>query len=266
MSLRWMTSILFTVLLLIGTLPFIPLVWTALFGTTPWPLMSQPDWSVHGWSVWREQAWLWAQAGVVSVGIAAAVTALNVLLAWPAADALVRSDMHGKALIRAWLYAPLLLPAFVPLMGIHFGFVRMGLSDSISGVILAHLLPTFPYVLSSLMSGFATLGKSWEEQARMLGASRWQRFVHVVFPVMKPALVAGCSLSVLVSMSQYLITLLVGGGQVKTVTIILFPYMNGGDPGTAAQLLMAFVGFSLLLLWGMQRHLLQRGSMERGGG
>jgi putative spermidine/putrescine transport system permease protein len=174
-----------------------------------------------------------------------------VLLAWPAADALVRSNMHGKALIRLWLYAPLFLPAFVPLMGIHFGFVKMGLSDTFSGVVLAHLLPTFPYVLSSFVIGFSTLGKAWEEQARMLGASRWQRVYHVVFPMMKPAILAGCSLSILVSMSQYLITLLIGGGQIQTLPIILFPYLNGGDAGTASQLMIVFVLLCLLVLWGM---------------
>jgi putative spermidine/putrescine transport system permease protein len=261
---RWnrTTGFVFVIVLFLGMMPLIPMVWQAVFGTSPWPMLTDVQGNNHGWSVWVEQGWSWLEAGFISIAIAVIVTGFNVLLAWPAADALVRSNIHGKALIRLWLYAPLFLPAFVPLMGIHFGFVKMGLSDTFSGVVLAHVLPTFPYVLSSLIIGFATLGKTWEEQAGILGARRWQRIFYVVLPMMKPAIMAGCSLSILVSMSQYLITLLIGGGQIQTLPIILFPYLNGGDPGTASQLMLLFVLLCLLVLWGMNHHLTLRMGMN----
>jgi ABC-type spermidine/putrescine transport system permease subunit II len=138
-----------------------------------------------------------------------------------------------------------------PRFCIRITFIRFGLTETITGVVLAHLSPSLPYMIRALMISFDTLGFEWEEQGRMLGAGRMRRFRHIVLPHILPGIIAGSGLSMLVSLSQYLITFLVGGGQIITIPILLFPFASGGDPAIAAAYTLVFAGLAAAALWGM---------------
>lgn len=56
----------------------------------------------------------------------------------------------------------------------------------------------------------------------------------------------------LVSLSQYLITFLVGGGRVVTIPILLFPFAGSGDPTIAAVYTLMFAGLAAAALWGLE--------------
>lgn len=238
-------------LLLMTTLPFIPLVLSAFSFRMPWPDLLPESWSLRAWEyiLAPESGTLGAIAA--SLFIAAAVTLINLVLAIPAADALKRYSFRGRTWIEAIMYAPIVIPAFVSIMGIHMSFIRYGLTETLFGVVLAHLSPSLPYMVRSLMVSFGTLGFEWEEQGRMLGAGRINRFRYIVLPHILPGIIAGSGLSMLVSLSQYLITFLVGGGQVVTVPILLFPFTGGGDPTIAAAYTMVFAGLAAFALWGL---------------
>jgi putative spermidine/putrescine transport system permease protein len=112
-------------------------------------------------------------------------------------------------------------------------------------------------MIRALVISYSTLHPDLERQAQMLGAGAVQRWRYVVFPHMLPGIVAGSSLSFLVSFSQYVPTLLIGGGQVVTLPLLMFPFLNGGDASVGAAFSLVFAMIALLVLWGMDR-LLQR--------
>lgn len=101
------------------------------------------------------------------------------------------------------------------------------------------------------MISYNTLSIDWEDQARMLGAGPLSRFRHVVLPHLLPGIAAGASLSILISLSQYLITFIIGSGQVVTLPILLFPFISGGDPAIASAYSLLFAGIAILTLIGM---------------
>lgn len=187
----------------------------------------------------------------MSLLIAFVVTAVNVLLAIPAAIALVRHQLRAKWLWEAILFAPIVIPPFVAVMGIHLTFLRLGLTETIWGVVLAHISPTLPYMVRAVVISYSTLSVDWENQARMLGAGPVSRFYHVVLPHLLPGIAAGASLSVLISLSQYLITFIIGSGQVVTLPILLFPFISGGDPAVASAYSLLFAGIAIVTLVGM---------------
>lgn len=240
-------------LLALGMLfPFIPLVLWSFAASWRWPRFL-PEWGVRAWGIiFSAQSGTWA-AVTVSMQIAVTVTLLNLLLALPAANALARYSFRGKGLVEGLLLLPLLVPPFVSTMGIYTTFIRWDLTDTIVGVMLVHLVPTFPYLIRPLILSFRTLGFAWEEQARMLGANGVQRFRHVVFPHLLPAIIAGASLSILVSLSQYLLTLLIGGAVVQTLPLLMFPFISGGDTAVGAGYAFLFLLVSLVTLWSVER-------------
>lgn len=237
-------------LLLIG-IPFFALILTSVSVGWQWPNLLPDSLSFRSWDyVLRGSSGTWQAIGI-SLLIAFIVTIVNIVLAVPAANALVRYRIKGKWLAEAILFAPIIIPPFVSVMGIHLTFLRLGLTETVLGVVLAHLSPTLPYMVRALITSYSTLSVDWEDQARMLGAGPFQRFYAVVLPHLLPGIAAGASLSILISLSQYLLTFIIGSGQVVTLPVLLFPFISGGDPAVASAYSILFAGMAILALLGM---------------
>jgi putative spermidine/putrescine transport system permease protein len=249
---HWLTTVMLFILIAI---PLIPLILWSFSAGWRWPEIIPQTFSLRAWDyVFSGSAGTW-KAVWNSLQIAFTVTLINLLLATPTANALARYKLKGKWMIEGILYAPIIIPPFVAVMGMHITFIRLGLTETVTGVILSHIVPTLPYMVRALIVSFSTLGFQWEEQARMLGAGPYQRFGYVVLPHLLPGMLAGASLSILISLSQYLITFLVGGGQVITLPLILFPFISGGDPAVGSAYTLLFAGMAVLALWGMDASL-----------
>lgn len=248
---KFSTSILLLLALLFLGIPFLGMLMTSVSIGWQWPNLLPDSISFRAWDyVLTGSSGTWRAIGI-SLLIAFIVTVVNVVLAVPAANALVRYRIKGKWLAEAILFAPIIIPPFVSVMGIHLTFLRLGLTETVLGVVLAHLSPTLPYMVRAVMTSYSTLSVDWEDQARMLGAGPFQRFYSVVLPHLLPGIAAGASLSVLISLSQYLITFIIGSGQVVTLPILLFPFISGGDPAVASAYSILFAGMAILALLGM---------------
>lgn len=211
------------------------------------PLLTLVLWSVAG--VWRfpdllperivGRAWrslarpgsrvLQAAAG--SLSVAGAVSLINLVLAVPAAWGFARYRRRHLLLgpAEVLVFAPMLIPPLAIALGLHVALLRVGLSDRWSGVVIAHLLPTLPYMTVVLTSVFRSLPDNLDAQARSLGASPLQAFLRVVLPAARGGLITGALFVFLVSWSQYLLTILIGGGRVLTLPVVLYAFASSGD-------------------------------------
>ncbi|GCD08492.1 ABC transporter permease [Clostridium tagluense] len=217
------------ILLLIFLLPFIPLVINSFAYEFRWPkvLPSNTTWRAFKYVFYENQNTY--EAIFNTLIIATSVVVIDVIIAVPAAFSLVRYEFKGKFIIKVVLFAPIIIPAFTAIMGMYVVFIKLGLTESVYGVILAHILPTLPYMIKALMVSYETLDTALEDQAAVLGAGPISRFIYISLPHILPGMVAGASLCFLISISQYFLTFLVGGGKVITISILMFPFISGGD-------------------------------------
>ncbi|WP_038263618.1 ABC transporter permease [Peptoclostridium litorale] len=231
-----------------GAIPVIVLVLASISSGWSWPDVIPQKFSPRAWKYIFSSESIFAI--VTTVKISAAVIFIDLILALPAANALGRHRFRFKRVTSALLMAPIIMPPLAITMGLHKTFIRMGLTENIWGVVAASIFPTLPYMIRALAVGYENIGPSWGEQAKMLGAGAFSRFCHVTFPLLLPAIVAGSSIVLLVSMSQYIIVLLIGGGTVKSLTVVMFPYISGGDAaiGSAYSIIFAAVSLALLFL------------------
>jgi len=230
-------------------LPLLPLVlWSATTGWR-WPALLPTAWSSRAWQyVFSPGAGL-ATAVTTSLGIALLVTLINLIIGVPAGKALSQAKFPGKRLIEFLFYLPILVPASAAAMGLQPIFIRLGLTDTIAGVVLVHLIPTLPYLIRAATVGFSTVNPLLVEQARTLGSTPWQAWRFAILPALAPAVSAGAGLVFLISLSQYLLTLLIGSGRVMTLPLLLFPFLSGGDRSIGAALSLIFTVPGLLLFW-----------------
>ncbi|MGE0880903.1 MAG: ABC transporter permease [Acidimicrobiia bacterium] len=183
-----------------------------------------------------------------------AVSLLSLVLAWPTAQILARRQVPGRAAIAAVLLLPSLLPPVGLAIGIDVMLLRAHLAGTIAGVIVAHLVPTMPYVVASLTAGFARHDRLIEAQAASLGASDRQRLLLVTLPAMRRTILVAAALGVVVSWSQYLLTVLAGSGKVVTITILLFNALSGANPSTIGVLALAAAAPAIVLVVIAGRH------------
>ncbi|HRQ42108.1 MAG TPA: ABC transporter permease subunit [Chloroflexota bacterium] len=246
------------------------------------PLLPLLIWAfVHRWffpdvlpATWSGRAWIYLLSGSSQMGralfnsvtVALAVTLLSLLIALPAARALALYPFRGKTAVLFFILAPALMPVIAVVMGMHVAFLRLGLADSRLGVILAHLVPVLPYLVLVLTAAFANYNLDYEGQARVLGARPYQVFRHVTLPAIWPGLMVGCLFAFLISWSQYLLTLIIGGGQVLTLPVLLLTFASSGDNTITAALSLVFITPALLLFLLTARYLTGRHTAVGGFG
>lgn len=246
-------------------LPLVPLaIWSVAHGWR-FPDLLPRDGSLAAWSLaLTPGAGILESLGLTTV-IALATTVIAAAVGVPAGRALGLHEFPGRRLVLLLLLAPAIIPAIALAPGLHSVFLRLGLTGTLHGVILAHLVPVIPYmtlVMAAVFAGFDTIH---EDQARSLGARPWQVFRHVTFPAIRPGLMAGALFAFLVSWSQYLPTLVIGGGQVQTLPLVLFSYASSGRNDLAGAIGILYILPGLFIVLVTSRHVTGRHlTMARG--
>lgn len=199
-----------------------------------------------------------------SILISTVVAVLSAVIGIMTARAILLYRFPGKQVVYFFTILPFMVPATVFAMGIQITFIKMGLNNRITGVIIAHLICSLPYAIRLIMDGTAAVGSRLEEQARVLGASPFKAFYKTSLPMLMPVILSAVSMSYIVSFSQYFLTLMIGGGNVKTFTILMVPYLQSGNRNIACIYSTLFLGVTLLVFgvfeWAAGRF------MKHGGG
>ncbi len=212
-----------------------------------WPAILPRAWSGRAWAyIFSPEANVGA-ALLTSIGIALAVTAIALLLALPAARAIAWHEFTGKRVLLFALLLPVLAPPLAAAMGVHSLFLRYGLADSIIGVVLVHLIPTVPYTTLMLAGSFSRFDPDYEAQARTLGASWLKIWQYVTLPAIAPGMAVAAAFAFLISWSQYLMTLLIGGGRIVTLPLSLVAFQRSGDEAITAALSLVFLAPTLVV-------------------
>lgn len=249
---RWLvvTGIVVGVLL-----PFIPLLVWSFSHRWYFPALIPTEWSLRAWNYVFSSGSQVPKALGYSTVVALAVTVLSILIGIPAGRAMGLYRFRGKTLVEFLILAPTIVPTLAVAMGIHVAFIKYGLADTLLGVILVHLIPVTPYMVMIMSSVFANYDPEYEEQARTLGAGPIQTFIHVTLPAILPGMIVGGLFSFIISWSQYVLTLLIGGGQVITLPLLLFSFAGSGDNPITAALSVVFIAPAVIFLIVTSRYL-----------
>lgn len=257
-------TVLAALLALWLVLPLVPLaIWSFARGWR-FPDLLPRDWSLQAWQYALDPVSGVFPALGMSVTIALCATALAFAIGLPAGWALGRYRFRGKGALELAILAPVIVPGLTAAMGIHSVFIGLGLTNSLTGVVLVHLIPTLPYMILISSGVIANHDPALAEQARGLGASPFRAFRHATLPAILPGLLTGALFVFLVSWSQYLLTLLIGGGRVATLPLVLFSFAVSGRNDIAGAIAMIYIVPGILILLITSRLLSGKSAAARG--
>jgi multiple sugar transport system permease protein len=195
------------------------------------------------------------QAMLDSIIVALGATLLSLAAALPAAYALSRLvARHGRALF-LWVLFQRVLPPIVIVVPMVFTYHRIGLRDTLLGVIIAHGALNLPFAILMLKSFFDDVPKEVGEAAAIDGATRWQGFWRIQLPLIRGGVAATAVLCFIFSWTEFVMALfLTSSIRLLPVHISLSVTQSWGFTSaiSIAGLLPVFV-FILLV----QRHLVR---------
>jgi len=130
-------------------------------------------------------------------------TVIGFILGVPLAYLLAKTNFRGKRLIEGLIDLPIVIPhsaAGIALlfvfgrnyfMGKAFNAVGIQFLDALAGIVIAMLFVSVPFLIDSAKEGFRKVDTRLENVARTLGASPWQTFTRISFPLAWRSIVAG---------------------------------------------------------------------------
>jgi molybdate transport system permease protein len=194
-----------------------------------------------------------------------AASALSAVLGVPLAWLLARVEFPGRALVRALVLLPLVLPPVVSGALLLFTLGRRGLVGaplyrasglvlpfSIWGVVLAVTFVALPFFVITVEGALRQLDPRYEGAAATLGASRWTVLRRVTLPLIAPALFAGLALTWARALGEFGATITFAGnlqGRTQTLPLAVFVALESDrDTAVALSLLMVAVSLAVLLL------------------
>jgi len=243
-------------------LPFAPLVVWAFSSRWFYPHLLPEQWGLRAWAyVFGTAGAQMTEALVQSVMVAAVTAILSLAGGVPAGRALGLYHFRGKDLMSIILMLPIIVPPLCVAMGLHLWLLQLGIAGTFSGVVLVHLIFCLPYATFVMWGVFSNYNPDFEGQARSLGASRLSVIRRVMIPLILPGITVAALFSYLLSWSQYLSTLIIGGGKITTLPILLFALMGSGDRPVAAAVSILFVVPALAALAASARYLGSRRMM-----
>jgi multiple sugar transport system permease protein len=203
---------------------------------------------------------------------------------------LLNENLPFKAILRAVVLIPFIVPtvlsaiAFWWIYDAQFSIVSWSLRhlglihDNINflgdawnarwSVIFANIWRGIPFVAITLLAGLQTVSPSLYEAATIDGASAWQRFRYITYPLLTPIIAVVMTFSVLFTFTDFqLIWVLTRGGPVNATHLmatlsyqraILSGYL--GEGSAIATAMIPFLLAAILISWfGLQRRKWQQG-------
>ena len=198
---------------------------------------------------------------VASVG----ATMISAIFGLPLAYVLARVEFRGRAVVRALVLLPLVLPPVVGGAALLFALGRRGvigeplhsmtglvLPFSTWGVLVAVTFVSMPFLVITAEGAMRNMDQRYEQAAATLGASNWMVLRRITLPMIWPSVVAGLALTWARALGEFGATITFAGnlqGRTQTLPLSVFVALETDrDTAIAVSLLMVVISMTVLVL------------------
>jgi putative spermidine/putrescine transport system permease protein len=241
--------------LLVGAIVAIelaPLVVVVLVSVSSSPVFDVTVGELSGrwWErLWRNAAF-WRSMDM-SLRLAAATTALSLVLGGLAAVAIARARFPGREALATLILSPLMLPGIVVGIAMLQGYKAYGLTHPFAALVVAHVVVTLPFVLRTTLGALQLFDFTLIDAARTLGSSLPRALWTVLVPNLVPALTAGGLFAFLASFDNYPVSIFLADARTRTLPVQMLEFIEESPNPTIAAvstLLLALAALALLAI------------------
>jgi sulfate transport system permease protein len=224
-------------------------------------------WGEFWQDVTNRESWAALKLTLVAGLIVALVNVvMGTLIAW----VLVRDKFFGKRVIDAVIDLPFALPTIVAglvLLSLYGPESPIGidLAYKQSGVLVALLFVTLPFVVRTVQPVLQELDQEMEQAAASLGAGSFTIFRRIILPNLYPAIAAGAALSFARAISEFGSTVLISGNlpfKTEVAAVSIYGQIQSDNTNAAAAVSTVLLVVALVVLALID--LLQRWAVRRG--
>lgn len=220
------------------------------------------------------------QAVWLTALLAGTTTLLLMPLATPLAWWLVRSSSPARPVVEAVVALPLVLPPTVlgfyllvilnptaPVGAFWISITGQSLTFSFSGLVLASILYSLPFMVQPLATAFRSVPQETLEAAATLGASPWDQLISLVLPAARRGFLTGSVLTFAHTVGEFGVVLMMGGnipGETRVLSIAIYEHVETLNYDAAHAMALGLLVFSFVSLWAVYRLASQRVEVIRG--
>ena len=146
----------------------------------------------------------------------------SVSLGLLASFGLVRGKFPGREALRAFFLTPMILPVVVLAVALYAVFLRLGLSGTLIGFVIAHTVLALPFAIIPISNALEAFDKSIEDAAVLCGASPWEAKLRVTLPGIKLGLFAAALFSFLASWDEVVLAIFMASPQLQTLPVLIW--------------------------------------------
>ncbi len=184
-----------------------------------------------------------------SLIIAVCATFNATLIATMAALTLGRNRaVKKKDLFSGVLILPLMIPEIVTAVATLTFFAAIGLSLGLGNIIIAHTVFCIPFAYLPIRARLEGMDESLEVAARDLYADKWATLQLVTIPLLMPGIVSGAMLAFIISLDDFIITLMVAEAGSTTLPIYIYSLVRIGITPEVNAISTVLLGVSALIV------------------
>ena len=244
-------AILFAWTMALGAALFLlaPLIVIAAASFSPTPVFDLPvgGASLRWYGRIGQMDGFWPALGL-SLQIAALSSAIALVLGTLAAIAITQGRLPGSEAIGTVLVSPLMMPGLVLGIALLQYYRAIGFSAAWSGLLLAHLVVTLPYVARTMIAGLSRFDFTLVEAARTLGCTYPGAILKAMVPALAPSFLTAGLFSFLASFDNYPVSIFLTDVRTKTLPIKMLQYIEEAPDPTLAALSTLILGATVILL------------------
>lgn len=169
------------------------------------------------------------RAALNSLIVATVATALATVIATLAALVMTRGGpFRGRGASLAMISLPLMVPEIVTAVAMLIVFAGTGLSLGLGNVIIAHVTFCIPFAFMPIRARLEGMDTTLEQASADLYGSDWATFRYVTLPILMPGILAGAMLSFVISLDDFIITMMVAGAGSTTLPVYIYSMIRQG--------------------------------------
>jgi len=189
------------------------------------------------------------QAGLgTSLIVATTATLIATFAGTLAAIGLSRANFRGRAALQAALLSPLVVPNVVLGFGMLMFASKLGIIDSMTRLVMGHVLITFPYVMRTTAASLVGIKASYYEAALSLGSPPWKALIQITLPLARTGILAGAVFGFVTSFDDVGISLFLTDAFTFTLPVAILAQMRANLDLTIAALSVIFIVATVLLI------------------